>query len=45
MQRLRDQVREDAADGRYELFKTGMKYDGEVGRGQHGFPTPAELPL
>ncbi|HLH17871.1 MAG TPA: aldo/keto reductase [Bryobacteraceae bacterium] len=45
MQRLRDQVREDAADGRYELFKTAMKYDGDVGREQHGFPAPAELPL
>jgi predicted aldo/keto reductase-like oxidoreductase len=31
-------------DGRYELFKSTAKYDGDVGREQHHFPTPAELP-
>jgi hypothetical protein len=31
-------------DGRYELFKSTLKYDGDVGREQHQFPTPAELP-
>jgi aryl-alcohol dehydrogenase-like predicted oxidoreductase len=31
-------------DGRYELFKSTVKYDGELGRQQHNFPTPAELP-
>lgn len=31
-------------DGRYELFKSTMKYDGELGRQQHKFPTPEELP-
>lgn len=31
-------------DGRYELFKSTMKYDGEIGRQQHKFPTPQELP-
>ena len=31
-------------DGRYELFKSTVKYDGDVGRQQHDFPTPAELP-
>jgi predicted aldo/keto reductase-like oxidoreductase len=31
-------------DGRYELFKSTVKYDGDVGREQHDFPTPAELP-
>ena len=45
MQRLRDQVRRDAADGRYELFKTTKKYDGDVGREQHGYPSSAALPL
>ncbi len=45
MQRLRDQVRGDAADGRYELFKTTKKYDGNVGREQHGYPTAEALPL
>jgi hypothetical protein len=31
-------------DGRYELFKSTLKYDGDLGREQHQFPTPAELP-
>ncbi|MGC2638210.1 MAG: aldo/keto reductase [Acidobacteriaceae bacterium] len=33
-----------ASDGRYELFKTTVKYDGDVGREQHQFPTPERLP-
>jgi len=32
------------SDGRYELFKSSVKYDGAVGREQHNFPTPDELP-
>jgi predicted aldo/keto reductase-like oxidoreductase len=31
-------------DGRYELFKSTIMYDGDVGRQQHDYPTPAELP-
>ena len=31
-------------DGRYELFKSTMKYDGDIGREQHEFPTTKELP-
>jgi hypothetical protein len=31
-------------DGRYELFKSTIKYDGDIGRQQHDFPTPEELP-
>lgn len=31
-------------DGRYELFKSTVKYDGDVGREQHNYPTPEELP-
>lgn len=31
-------------DGRYELFKSTVKYDGDIGRQQHDFPTPEELP-
>ena len=31
-------------DGRYELFKSSAKYDGDVGREQHHFPTPIQLP-
>jgi aryl-alcohol dehydrogenase-like predicted oxidoreductase len=44
MQRLRDRCRSDAADGRYELFKTTKKYDGDVGREQHGYPSAKDLP-
>jgi hypothetical protein len=33
-----------ASDGRYELYKVTKKYDGKVGREQHGFPTSEELP-
>jgi len=31
-------------DGRYELFKSSVKYDGAIGRDQHHYPTPTELP-
>lgn len=31
-------------DGRYELFKSTLKYDGDVGREQHQYPTSEELP-
>ena len=41
---LRERCRSAASDGRYELFKTTKKYDGDVGRKQHGFPSAAELP-
>ena len=44
MQELRDRCRFDASDGRFELFKTTKKYDGDVGRQQHGFPDAQELP-
>lgn len=45
MAALRERVRPLAADGRYELFKTTMKYDGDLGREQHGFPSAKELPV
>jgi uncharacterized protein len=45
MQALRDRGRFDASDGRYELFKTSKKYDGAIGRQQHGFPSSQQLPL
>jgi aryl-alcohol dehydrogenase-like predicted oxidoreductase len=44
MQQLRERCRFDASDGRYELFKTTKKYDGDEGRSQHGFPNTIELP-
>jgi uncharacterized protein len=31
-------------DGRYELFKSTTKYDGDVGREQHDFTSAADLP-
>ena len=44
MQALRDKCKGDASDGRYELFKTTKKYDGDLGRQQHGYPSAKELP-
>jgi aryl-alcohol dehydrogenase-like predicted oxidoreductase len=35
----------EAGDGHLELYKSTMKYDGELGRELHGFPAPKELPL
>jgi uncharacterized protein len=45
MQALRERCRFDASDGHMELFKTTKKYDGDLGRAQHGFPSSAELPV
>jgi len=45
MQHLRERCRWHGSDGRFELFKTTKKYDGDVGREQHGFPKATELPL
>ena len=44
MQALRERCRPSSGDGHLELFKTTKKYDGKVGREQHGYPTIAELP-
>jgi aryl-alcohol dehydrogenase-like predicted oxidoreductase len=43
MEALRARIAAVAADGRYELYKTSMKYEGDEGRKQHGFPPQAEL--
>lgn len=32
-------------DGRFELYKTTAGHEGEVGRKQHGFPSPEEVAL
>lgn len=45
MQALRDRCAPLAADGHLELYKSTKKYDADVGREQHGYPTPKELPL
>ena len=34
-----------AKDGRFELYKTTAKHDGDEGRKQHGFPTSQEMAL
>jgi uncharacterized protein len=38
MKAIRAKVAVHAADGRFELYKTSIKYDGKIGREQHGFP-------
>jgi predicted aldo/keto reductase-like oxidoreductase len=45
MQTIREACRIEAADGHMELFKTTKKYDGDMGREMHGFPSSAELPV
>ena len=44
MQLLRDQGKQ-FDDGRYELYKSTIKYDRDLGRSQHGYPSSAELPV
>lgn len=44
MAELRDRCRFEAADGHLELFRTTVKYDGELGREQHGYASPEEMP-
>ena len=44
-QALRDRCAAFAADGHLELFKSTKRYDGAVGRAQHGYPSSEELPL
>jgi uncharacterized protein len=43
MQAYRKRLAEQAADGRYELYKTTAQHDGVEGRAQHGFPSQEEL--
>ncbi len=45
MHELRERCREYSADGHLELFKMTVKYDGKVGREQHGFQAEEEMPL
>jgi aryl-alcohol dehydrogenase-like predicted oxidoreductase len=44
MQALRERCAVYAADGHLELYKSTKRYDAAVGRAQHGYPPPAELP-
>ena len=43
MTTLRERVADLAADGRYELYKSTAKHEGDVGRKQHGFPSQDEV--
>jgi aryl-alcohol dehydrogenase-like predicted oxidoreductase len=43
MRELREHGRE-FNDGRFELFKSSIKYDGDLGREQHHYPSAAETP-
>ena len=43
MAALRTRVSEFAGDGRYELYKSTAKHEGDVGRKQHGFPSQEEV--
>jgi aryl-alcohol dehydrogenase-like predicted oxidoreductase len=45
MEGLRKRCATAAGDGHLELYKSTMKYDGDLGRGQHGLPSHKELPL
>jgi hypothetical protein len=40
---LRQRVADLAADGRYELYKSTAKHEGDVGRKQHGFPLQEDV--
>jgi uncharacterized protein len=42
MQALRTRCHELAGDGRFELYKTSAKHEGDVGREQHGYPPQEE---
>jgi uncharacterized protein len=44
-QALRTRVAPQAAVGRFELYKTTLRFDADEGRKQHGFPSTQELPL
>lgn len=45
MQALRARVAPHAAAGRFELYKTTLRFDADEGRKQHGYPTTQERPF
>jgi aryl-alcohol dehydrogenase-like predicted oxidoreductase len=45
MEALRRRCAAAAGDGHLELYKSTMKYDGDVGRAQHGIPSHKETSL
>lgn len=44
MRALRARCATQAADGRFELYKTSKRFDGPPGREQHGFPPREQTP-
>jgi predicted aldo/keto reductase-like oxidoreductase len=44
MQTLRQRCKATAADGHLELYKSTAKFDGPIGREQHGFPNEDKPP-
>jgi hypothetical protein len=44
MRSLRRRCAKEAADGRFELYKTSICFDGPPGREQHGFPPQKKVP-
>ncbi len=44
MSAIRTKTKQFAADGRFELYKTTTKYDGDIGREQHHYPSVEEMP-
>jgi aryl-alcohol dehydrogenase-like predicted oxidoreductase len=45
MTAVRNRAKIFAADGRFELYKTTVKYDGDLGREQHHYPSATETPV
>jgi hypothetical protein len=45
MEALVKRCRPAPGDGHLELYKSTMKYDGDLGREQHGLPSHKETPL
>jgi aryl-alcohol dehydrogenase-like predicted oxidoreductase len=43
MEAIRARLRQQAEDGRFELYKTTAMHEGPIGRAQHGFPDEEEL--
>jgi len=43
MASLRTRMSAMAADGRYELYKVSIHFDGPPGREQHGFPAQEKV--
>jgi uncharacterized protein len=45
MASLKARCASDAGDGHLELYKSTMKYDGDIGRAQHGMKSMKEMPI